>query len=262
MSRARLRIGEDDSTHVAYAALLRFPFWCTYIELPKSVIGVANMLGMFAHLEWDVNKRRPELRVVMDLDDAAGEAEGGLSPCMLDLDSSGTLENLLAKTYLMNEYIMRLPASQRDEAGRQARDLYKSVSALLPVVLYLCAANAEIREPASEATPTLPRPAGRQKQFAAQQPRTWNVAWRIGAAIRRAQEAVTRAQPGEATGRTVRPHRSAHRRAALRRALAAAHAGQHARRRGCVGLGGVAADDRPAGGLACQPGLARQLGNL
>lgn len=48
--------------------LLQLPEWCIYIETPGLHLGTSPVHGAFAHLEWDVNVQRTELRLLLDAD--------------------------------------------------------------------------------------------------------------------------------------------------------------------------------------------------
>lgn len=48
--------------------LHRLPEWCVYVETPEYQFKGDVLHGFFAHLEWDVNAQRTELRFLMDTD--------------------------------------------------------------------------------------------------------------------------------------------------------------------------------------------------
>ncbi|HPY26427.1 MAG TPA: hypothetical protein PLK19_19165 [Mycobacterium sp.] len=73
----------------------RLPEWCCYVELPTQVYdrlgGAFRFLGSFVHLEFDTHSRRPELRLVLDVD---GTWEGLLPiPVYLDRPTLGAAIN-------------------------------------------------------------------------------------------------------------------------------------------------------------------------
>lgn len=53
--------------------LFHLPEWCVYIPTPDQTWQGAMLNGFFAHLECDMNKRRIELRLVLDVTGAAGD---------------------------------------------------------------------------------------------------------------------------------------------------------------------------------------------
>ena len=82
------------------------------------------------------------------------------------------------------------------------------------LLLYLCSTNAEMVERASgrlrPRRPTLTKTQNGMRMFPAEKPALWEVAYRLGAAIRHAQEA-PRTKPGDRTHASPRPHvRRAH----------------------------------------------------
>ncbi len=109
-------------------------------------------------------------------------------------------------------------AGIRERAVQIASDLRVQLTPLLNTTLYLCAANAEISAAdGSERRPANPVPKRTKKRgeklFAAQEVREWDVAYRLGAALRRARSETDDARPpGEGgAGRTMRAHvRRAH----------------------------------------------------
>src|SRR5438067_1968447 len=48
--------------------LYRLPEWCVYVETPGRTLLGAPLHGIYAHLEWDANTGRTELRFVFDME--------------------------------------------------------------------------------------------------------------------------------------------------------------------------------------------------
>lgn len=181
--------------------LLRLPEWSVYIETPGREWLGSVLHGFWAHLEWDANTQRRELRFLLDLDD-------GLIPQILHMGP-----------WTITEAIDRWIS----EAHRQAQlhnlgtvpDTTYAVevmsAAVLPLVsllLYLCSDEPEVQDrDEPEARPGRPQPKRTKngwRLFEARKPRIWTVGAGIGEALRRAAQ-------DEATGRTVRAHvRRAH----------------------------------------------------
>ena len=55
------------------AVLFHLPEWCVYIPTPDQTWQGATLNGFFAHLECDMNDRRTELRLVLDVTGPAGD---------------------------------------------------------------------------------------------------------------------------------------------------------------------------------------------
>ena len=201
-------------------AFYRLPEWCPYIALPQpNPVG----RGFFAHLEWDLNTQRPELRLLCDRDPAP------LAPLILYLDRptiSESLTDVLATTLanaadpstahdihshgdlsVQAQWAARArQAGVPDDLITQALTAVRdTLHAACSTLLYLCAEDRDIvnpDEPPDQAswTSTPPGPAAK--------PRVWEVGWRLGAALRIAR-ARTPTQTGE--GGSPRPHiRRAH----------------------------------------------------
>lgn len=165
--------------------LYQLPEWCLYIETPGQPFA-----GAWAHLEYDAGDHRTELRLLLD-------APGGLPtllPIILHLGRGGLQEAIQAAT-----------EEAERQAGRMGRadllsphlpavaKLYRDIAApLLSVLLYICSEAAEIRD--ARGTSRLPKrsaPARTKaglKEVPAQSHTTWDVGWRIGAALRLAKE--------------------------------------------------------------------------
>lgn len=99
------------------APLYRLPEPCVYLELP----GETFVRGSFAHLEYDVNTRRPELRLLLDTDGSWD----GLSPIAFFLD----------ETLLSDVRRGTLPAAVAEEIAAFDDGLTTRV---LGAVLHLC----------------------------------------------------------------------------------------------------------------------------
>jgi hypothetical protein len=167
--------------------LYRLPEWCVYIETPDLQWYGFNLVGFFAHLEYDVNDGQHELRLLLDVDE--GEHGSHLYSQILHL-MVDTLEEAIAVT--MEEARKNIMDIGNTHILNQLPDeeLVKSVAEalepILSLLLYLCSESADFgdREP-----PTNPQPTKTKKGwklFPPNQPTTWNVGVRIGAALRQA----------------------------------------------------------------------------
>lgn len=181
--------------------LYRLPEWCIYIETPGTKWMGDTLYGFWAHLEFDMNEKRPELRLVLD-------TENALLPLPLHLGKwtmTEAVDRAFQETVNQSRKIgFPLPTDER-RPDELAAELYGLVS----LVLYLCSEEPEIddeREPG--AYPQRPRPTRTKKGwrlFPAKRPRMWTVASKLGDQLRQA------ANPGDATGKGKAPHlRRAH----------------------------------------------------
>ncbi len=194
--------------------LRHLPEWCCYVELPPAAPATAfdppgwheNLKGFFVHLEWDAAQNHAELRLVLD-------RETGMMPLSLNLEASTVRgcwrstrkESLLLSGVSEEEAEASLAGEEAGIVGDAMADL---IAPFVSVALYLCSADPEIT-PASKAgggtlRPGNPEPRRTKKHgeklFAAQDVRKWDVAWRIGAALRRANKAEEDAENGGSTG--------------------------------------------------------------
>lgn len=172
--------------------LRRMPTWCVYIETPGRQWGSEAMYGFFAHLEYDTNSGREELRLLID-------AEESLIPIPIHL-GPWALDEAVARAIDVSRVYAAASGTSLPEGIN--RDVLETAEPLLSALLYLCADDAEIGDGAAK--PSIPK-AKRTKRgwrlFPADKPTVWDVGVRLGAALRRAQE---RSQ-GDGDGTHARP---------------------------------------------------------
>ncbi len=166
---------------IPHDVFFNLPEWCVYIETPGLTHLGVPMYGFFAHLEYDANTTRKELRLVMDLQ---GE-ERSLTPFLMPIPihlGTWSLEESIERAYV--------EALRQGGKGIQPKTMAKSIKsefeAPISLLLYLCSANGEIGDDTK--SPTKPRSTKTKKGprlFPPDKPRTWDVGVRMGAAIRR-----------------------------------------------------------------------------
>ena len=191
--------------------LFRLPEWCCYVEVPDGFEPpdpYRGLRGFFVHLEWCVNGRHPELRFVLDYGNRSAATFVNLTGPTLAACLRSSIEESMGNQGIPPEVAGQV---MPDEFfGRMVAGLAGSIAPLVSVTLYLCAVNAEI-VPAdgSDRRPANPQPARGKKHrgriLGAQDPTRWNVAWRIGAALRRASVGAERPSPPGAAGDRKRP---------------------------------------------------------
>jgi hypothetical protein len=157
-----------------------------YVETPGQTVGNPSfpLHGFFAHLEWDANTGREELRLVLDLDNH-------LAPIPLHL-GSWTLGDAIRRV---------LEESGRHGVGQPgsadlADALYRCAEPFVSILLYLCSTAAEW---AGE-RPRHPVPKRTKRGlrlFPPDKPRVWEVGLRLGAALRIAYQAEGAPAPQE-----------------------------------------------------------------
>ncbi|MGO4815337.1 AcrVA2 family anti-CRISPR protein [Cupriavidus sp. 2MCAB6] len=155
------------------AALLRhLPEWCVYLETPGMHWDDLLVYGVFANL-CETNTGREVLMLQLNYTD-------GLLTCPIDLTRR-----------TLGEAIRGMFQSMREDGMAPEPDFERNMPTLLPrilsLLLYLCSEAAEIGDGASR--PSRPVPKRTKKgvrMFAAQRPVCWDVATRLGAALRRA----------------------------------------------------------------------------
>lgn len=190
-------VGRDLPCDVLY----RLPEWCVYVETPDRQWMGSCLHGFWAHLEYDINTGRHELRLLLD-------SEDDLTPLPIHLGDWPLLEALERMQHevvrqSLDKGLSRWAGDLSREEGL-AEGIANEVAPLVSLLLYLCSQPDEIGD--GDRQPGNPRPK-RTKQgwrlFPAEKPVPWEVGVRIGAALRRAYQ---RAETGEvdvdpATGR-------------------------------------------------------------
>jgi len=187
--------------------LFHMPEWCVYIPTPDQTWQGAALNGFFAHLESDMNDRRTELRLLLDLTGPAGDQ---LEVIPIPLGKGGVAAGVEA---MMKEGTRQFPVTLSTPDGVIER-LSSDVSPLVSLVLYLCSQAAEIQERGGgKRVPTRPKPQKTKKGmriFPPDHPSRWEVGHHLGAALR---HALSEHEPSESTGThaSPRPHiRTAH----------------------------------------------------
>jgi hypothetical protein len=178
--------------------LYRLPEWCVYIEVPAGMQCPwynFNVHGWFAHLEWDVNVSRPELRFVFDTPD-------GLISFPVHLHA-GTLRECVASAIEVSVNNMELCGLDAKPLIRK-RDFTEQIAPFISVTLYLCAEEPDIVDlRGKRERPSNPQPVKTKKglrTFPADNHTSWQVGYRIGAALRRAYHVT---EPASAEAETV-----------------------------------------------------------
>jgi len=180
--------------------LYRMPEWCVYVETPDREWLGSRLYGFWAHLEYDINTGRHELRLLLD-------SEADLTPLPVHLGDWPLFEALeRAQKEALRQSIDK--GLTRWAEGLAKNDVATGIEAevgpLISLLLYLCSQPDEIG--AEGRRPGNPRPK-RTKQgwrlFPADKPSTWDVGVRIGNALRRAyHQAETDQQPVGEGGRS------------------------------------------------------------
>lgn len=170
------------------------PEWCVWIDLPGYVGFGPEIVGYWARLDRVATGEPDELLVTcVQVDGATWSTYVPLVGSLLE-----SLELAGARARTHDPSI----AGHQPSTSSAARALAPLVSR----VLYLCSARPDLRDAAgTDRAPERPTPKPRKKGkppalAAAQSPSTWEVGYRVGAAIRRAQEAAREPERGTEHG--------------------------------------------------------------
>lgn len=193
--------------------LYHLPEWCVYIETPGQQAFERPIHGFYAHLEWDPNENHSELRFVLDFADA-GDSLEALLGIPLHLIQGGIAESLQATVdeaiRNVRNFGLDVGSYIPDVHSETEQHLQPSFEPLVSLVLYLCSQAAEY---VGDQRPSRPQPTKTKRGpriFPPDMPTVWQTGFRLGAALRRAEN-LRRTGEGSAERRSPRPHiRRAH----------------------------------------------------
>jgi hypothetical protein len=184
--------GTPISGDLPTALLYRLPEWCVYVMTERRSAGEFHEVrGFFAHLEWDANTGRPELRILLDV-------AGRLAPFVLHLTEAtlpGCIDAFIAEANRVATAAgeASMPWMSAPDVPRHYRDVWQPV---LSVLLYMCSLTGDVLDAeGSSRRPTKPRPQKTKKGdrlFQADRPTVWETGYRMGAALQRAREYAAR----------------------------------------------------------------------
>lgn len=147
--------------------LLRMPEWCVYIETPGLNYNDEALNGFFAHLEWDVNRKEPELRLLLD-------KENGLLAVPLHVgnwtiaESINRAQNEAAKIINKIEPIANAIVDHTQHYTMQTNPL-------ISLLLYVCSDGVEYTGANQPSNPAPKRTKKGWRLFAANHIRVWNL---------------------------------------------------------------------------------------
>ncbi len=165
--------------------LYRLPEWSLYLETPGLDWAGQEMAGFFAHLEYDTEAARDELRFFVVPADAAAPFCTAVSLHMGDW----TITEALDRSF-------RVVARRGGLEGNRDLEAYtegaaKSAYPLVSLLLYLCSDEPDVADrDAPGERPARPRPTkvkGGWELFPARKPRIWRVGEEVGAALHAAR---------------------------------------------------------------------------
>lgn len=193
--------------------LIRLPEWCVYIETPGMTVPAfpsdAPLHGFWAWLDYVENEHLDVLTIGFDAQDA---------PLAIQhVPLAGTLDQALLRVLRDWQSGLDSGAATQQIPPQYQRLAQQILPPILSLLLYLCADEADLG-PGRPVRPQPKRTKHGWRMFAADQPRTWDVGVRLGAALRRAEAAAVAAdaaEPGSLAGpgtrARMRPHlRRAH----------------------------------------------------
>ena len=175
----------------------RLPEWCVYIETPGFTWLGSALHGFWAHLEWDYNLQREELRLLLNTD-------RGLVMQPLHL-GNWSIEEALHKTleYTLGNAQKNWLTQWLDMETLAGFSPLAELKPLISILLYLCSDEPDF-DPSRTPQPRPSRPALKKGKrghylFTPDKPSVFSVGGSVGPSVRNAIES-------EVTGRTVNTH--------------------------------------------------------
>lgn len=154
--------------------LYRLPEWCVYVETPGMSWWDDVLSGFWAHLEWDVNTQRSELRLLLDGDRL-------LHPVILHLGPWSIEEACQKAVAEGDKQAAKVGVAQPSHVQEHlASSMAESVVPFVSMLLYLCSQEPDIdhdREPGAH--PRRPEPTKTKKGFRLFPPNKPSL-WRVG----------------------------------------------------------------------------------
>ncbi len=127
------------SGEMNYELLYRLPEWCVYIETPDQKWGVMPLHGFFAHAEWEAEKGRAALRLLLD-------CEGGLFPCPTPLPCADVSDGTVSQTTEADLMQSMSGGGVYDMPPENVTDgMAGGLEPLVSMVYFLCGEYADIR---------------------------------------------------------------------------------------------------------------------
>lgn len=194
---------QSDDTKIPSKILMQLPFFCIYVDSGK--------YRFFCHLENDSNDGRWELRFVRIRDD------GTIAASYLHLGDYTLSESILAGLD-ESQRVLDQPATDQamvDFAKYAVNHPKKNdysdtvnpavLGEMLQLVLYICADNADIRQPEENKRTYRGRSSGEVKDKY-REIRKWDAGYYVGAALRKSSGSQPPHEKQPSQGGTKRPH--------------------------------------------------------
>lgn len=152
--------------------LYRLPQWSIYVESPGLRWNDLELIGFWAHLEWDANTHRTELRLLLNADET-------LIPIPLHIGRWTLLESI-ERAISEAQRHTSINLSTIDPAQSVAN----SIKPVISILLYICSEEPEIqneKEPGAwPERPDAKRTKTGHRLFPAQSETIWKIGYKIG----------------------------------------------------------------------------------
>ena len=185
------------------------PDWCVYILTPGKTWLGKSLNGFFAHADFVPKTKRTFLRLLLDLS-VPGHDSHEVDAVPIHLGERTIHDSI-------ERMVISRSASDMSKvySDQELTTFRQIVPSLVSLVLYLCSENAEVFDIRGGKHP-LQRPKPKKTKlglrlYAPDHPTQWNVAYRLGAALRREWAVQEPGDSSEGTHAKPRPHiRRAH----------------------------------------------------
>lgn len=190
---------QQDDLDLQPDILLHLPYLCFYVQVSSLYYESSKVEGFFVHLEYDINTKERELRLLYLLDD--GSTVG--NPVHIDVE---TLRDSMLQ-FIQQAHDNLSPGSELRQYllmdTQNFESLENTIKKSLQIVLYLCAQNAEIQKSPEQST-VMKRSSMIRDKYS--EVRKWDVGVRIGQAIKNYKSSSAAGSSRKGSHASPRPH--------------------------------------------------------
>jgi hypothetical protein len=191
------------SGNLPVSLLEHLPDWCCYIETPNYKYNRSNLQGFFVFI--DSSYKADRLIFLLDVENAR--------PHFIELDLvSENLSDLVAGqiNHIRNMEELQREIGSEDSLLKYKVFLTEQLSRFLSLTLYICSQTSQIPDFENRPQPNYHHK--KRRFYPPNEPKVWEVSYRIGAALRKAQTDLEEDQDSQSEKQvTLRPHiRRAH----------------------------------------------------
>jgi hypothetical protein len=187
------------SEKIPIEILYNLPEWCIYIPTPFK-----ELAGFFVSLDYSEKTQLPTLSFLLNLNEPINDTR------VIRLRLEGFIDQSIRNNLPQPSTILDKPSTTR----RDGTELFHFLEPLISLTLYVASQNAHIEHPTTQQRPSYPvtkKTKKGERLFPPDKPTTWEVGYRLGAALRQAEAEIQNKTQSNQDKAVSRPHiRRAH----------------------------------------------------